>query len=239
MRTFLLVAVAGVLSRSLFAAPVTGTFTMSGLFTLTNSTMSWNSNQPPNLPNLFTATVGTGGFSTENGQNSIANLSFSTDPVGQFAAQSFIDFNQDPSVPGLEITNIVPGIYTNAGCLSLPAPGETCTPNVNGGAGFLNFTDDPSSQSTATWAFEGTEAGSPGTVWTATFTAQFNVPYQTVLVGTVSDSYTANVTVSAAPEPSPQIMVCIGLALATLWRAASKTNRTILPPPPSCDRRKR
>lgn len=201
---------------------------MSGLFTLTSSTMSWNSDQPPNSANFFTQSAGTGGFATNNGQNQIENLTFSTDPVGQFAALDFINFLVDSSVPSLNITNIVPGLYTNAGCSSAVNPGDTCTPNVNGSAGFLNFIDTSSTQSSATWVFEGTEAGSPGIVWTATFTSQFNAPYQTVLAGTVSNSYSATVTVSAAPEPSPTIMVGIALGLVTLWRAGANRKRKTL-----------
>jgi|HubBroStandDraft_1064217.scaffolds.fasta_scaffold135396_1 hypothetical protein len=205
---------------------------MSGLFTLTNSTMSWNSNVSPNAANFYTESAGSAGFASENGQNQIENLAFSTEPVGAlFAQQDLINFLVLPSVSSLNISYIVPGLYTNAGCSLAVAAGDTCTPNVNGGVGFLNFVDNPGgATSTATWVFEGVEAGQPNTSWTATFTSQFNSPYQTVLASSsFSNSYAATVTVSSAtPEPSSLIAVGIGLGLVTLWRAGANRKRKTL-----------
>jgi hypothetical protein len=206
---------------------------MSGLFTFTNTTISWNTDLAGNAADLFTLALGAGAFSGENGQNQIENLVFSSQPVGvQFAATDFINFIVDPSVPSLNITYIAPGMYTNAGC-SLPVTvGDTCTPNVNGGVGFLSFVDTSTNQSTATWVFDGVEVGQPNTIWTATFTSQFSVPYQTVLANiasptfSVTNSYTA--AVSASPEPSALIMVGIGLGLFTLWRAGANRKRKTL-----------
>jgi hypothetical protein len=103
---------------------------------------------------------------------------------------------------------------------------------VNGGVGFLSFVDTSTNQSTATWVFDGVEVGQPNTIWTATFTSQFSVPYQTVLANiasptfSVTNSYTA--AVSASPEPSALIMVGIGLGLFTLWRAGANRKRKTL-----------
>ena len=206
---------------------------MSGTVTVTSSAISWNSDVSPFTTNFYTESASTGGFASENGQNQIENLVFSSQPVGvQFAATDFINFIVDPSVPSLNITYIAPGMYTNAGC-SLPVTvGDTCTPNVNGGVGFLSFVDTSTNQSTATWVFDGVEVGQPNTIWTATFTSQFSVPYQTVLANiasptfSVTNSYTA--AVSASPEPSALIMVGIGLGLFTLWRAGANRKRKTL-----------
>jgi hypothetical protein len=206
---------------------------MSGTVTVTSSAISWSSDVSPFTTNFYTESASTGGFASENGQNQIENLAFSTEPVGAlFAQQDFINFLVPPSVPSLNITYIVPGVFNNAGCSAPVAAGDTCTPNVNGGQGFLSFVDNPpgGNTSTATWVFQGVEAGQPNTIWTAMFTSQFSVPYQTVLASSsFSNSYSATVTVSSAtPEPSPQIMVGIGLGLVMLWRAGANRKRKTL-----------
>jgi hypothetical protein len=67
--------------------------------------------------------------------------------------------------------------------------------------------------------------------WTAIFTSQFNVPYQTVLSdfddsGSFSNSYSAIVDVTqippvVTPEPPTWLLLSTALGLAAFWRKLS------------------
>jgi hypothetical protein len=171
---------------------------------------------------MFSLTAGTGSFSTEDGQDGVANLNIASEPVGTtFANTPFITFDVVPE-PGLLLNRLNAGIDGTAGCTASPAAaGQVCTPPNPGGSPF-NFQNLSATQSTASFIFSGVTADGLST-WSATFTSQFNnMSFQQVLAslaasGSVSNSYSANVTVTpipvTTPEPTPAFMLACGLGL--------------------------
>jgi hypothetical protein len=241
-KLILAVFVVGMTGTSLLAGPMpaTGSFSMSGIVTVTTTNITWETDAPGNAANLFTLTLGAQTFSDEDGQNQIENLTDATEPVGGsgFAGQDFINFLEDSTLADLNIDYIAQGLYSPAGCASPIAVGDTCTPQANGMQGLFNFTDTAGGGSTATWVFEGTEAGYPNYVWVDTFTAQFTLPYQSVLAelgsqGYVTNSYSSSLSVYTTPEPSPLIMVGFGFGLLALQRVvvARRRNANSVKPP--------
>lgn len=211
------------------SASTIGTFNMSGTIIVNGfSNITWKSDLSPFDANMFTLTAGTGAYSTEDGQNSIADLNNPPEVVGSFADTTFITFDVDPSVGTLDINQIVPGIYSDSACTTLPAAaGQHCTP---AGSPF-NFTNNSPTSSTASFTFKGvTTDGDP---WTALFTSQFvTESYQDVLAGlassgSVTASYSAaEVTVSSVPEPSSTSMLGIGAGLLLVSISLKKYQRT-------------
>ncbi len=112
------------------SASTIGTFSMSGTIIVNGFTnITWKSDVSPFDANMFTLTAGTGVYSTENGQNTIADLNNPPEIVGSFPDTTFITFDVDSSVAGLDINQIVPGIYSDSACTTLPAAaGQHCTP---------------------------------------------------------------------------------------------------------------
>jgi hypothetical protein len=199
------------------------TFDMSGRGTVTATTITWNSDAVGNAPDFFTLTAGTGVFSTipAGSQESIQNLNLATEPVGtMFAPMAFISFPTAPTLPALLINFIFAGIYSSATCGGTPAVGQQCTPP---GSPF-NFVNNPGGptgvEATATFVFKGVSADGAAANWSANFTSQFNVPFQTILAafapggsGSQSNSYSATttVTIAAIPEPQTTALVLGGL----------------------------
>ncbi len=120
------------LFTTLSAAALSGTFNLSGILTATTTANTWNSDQAPNLSQMFTLSGGTGSFATENGQDMIDNMNNTTEPVGStFTPQPFISFLVVPGLPVLDVNFIAAGIGGTAGCSASPAvttPPQTCTP---------------------------------------------------------------------------------------------------------------
>lgn len=213
-------------------------FDMSGIITVSGAgTITWNSDQAGNLPNLFTLTNGKNVFSviTSSSQESIQNLNLATAPVGTtFGPLPFIAFPTNPTLPGLNINFIFPGIYSTATCGGAPAVGQSCTPALplaGNPPGPFNFVNNPPGppdgpQATATFVFSGVTADGAAR-WQANFTSQFFVPFQTVLAqlqsqGSVQNTYSATskvtVTIAAIPEPATLaltggVMLLLGLIL--------------------------
>lgn len=224
---FSIAALAGTFSASLHATPISGTFDMSGIVTVTTTQMTFNSDVAPNLADMFTLSSGTDSFAGKDGQQGVNDLNIATEPVGStFAEQPFIIV---PGLPSLDINFIYAGTGGSADCTATPAVGQTCTPPNPGGSPFTFTNDNPPTaiQSSAQWVFSGVTSDGLST-WTANFTSQFNTPYQTVLAafepgnaGFVSNSYsaTATVVVSPIPEPGPLALTAFGvIALAGFRR---------------------
>jgi len=214
------------------AGPIVGTFAMSGQITVAgNSTISWNSDVSPFTANMFTLSVGTGLYSGENGQNGIATLTNPPDLVGSgFIPGLFITFNVAPGPSALDIDYIFPGTGGSAGCTQ-PANlsgTQTCT---TPGSPFT-FTNAQNGQSTATATFSGVTADLKDT-WTGQFSANFLVPYQTIVAAFLANpntatfgptSYAAVITVSSVPEPGT--FVLIGLGLVGIAASSRKFRRS-------------
>ncbi|HWC95104.1 MAG TPA: hypothetical protein VG456_00105 [Candidatus Sulfopaludibacter sp.] len=213
------------------SASTIGTFNMSGIITVTSTDITWQTDAAGHAADMFTLSGGTDLYSTEDGQNGIANLNDATEPVGStFGPFPFITFEVDPSVPNLLINFIKPGIYTSADCFTTPAAtGQTCT--LPGSP--FSFVNDSPTSSTASWTFSGVTAD--GNNWSAIFTSQFATEsYQDVLAGLASGSVTstysaAEVTVSgpsSVPEPGPLSTVTLGAGLLALSLSIKKFRRS-------------
>jgi len=140
-------------------------------------------------------------------------------------------------MPTLLIDFIYAGVFTSAACTATPAVGQTCTPpGPGGGASPFSFTNlegnqgVPPIESEANFTFGGVT--SDGGIWEGQFSADFDTPFQTVLAdlaaaGSVSDTYSAEITVTAGPaattpEPGPGVMLASGFGLILLSLASRR-----------------
>jgi hypothetical protein len=212
----------GVMSVTLPAAPITGTFNISGTITVTPNTITWALGSSPFTPDKATIDSGaTGGFVPVEGTLiTIRDLNSATAPVGStFPQQPFISFDAAPAFPVLNINFIYPGIYTPAACGAAPAVGQNCT---LAGSPFSFVNNPPAApdgpQATATFVFTGlTNDGLER--WQGNFTSQFSVPYQQVLnqlntTGSVTNTFSATFTLSpntGVPEAGTMSLLGLGL----------------------------
>lgn len=223
---------AGLTALNLSASPITGMFSIDGNITVSSALITWANTNAPFTPNQANVGEnGTGSFAALDGTIvTIQDLTSATEPVGStFGPDPFISFNADPTMPSLLINYIYAGIFSGAECTAAPAVGQTCSPTgPSGGASPFNFTNVqgnqgvPPIESTAGFTFGGVT--SAGGIWEGQFSADFDVPYQTVLSnlatsGSVTDTYSSVLTVtvsSATPEPGPGTMLGSGLGLILL-----------------------
>ena len=209
---------------------------MNGIVTATATTFTWFGVNGT-TPNIFSLSLGTGSFVAADGTDAIENLNNTTEPVDVvFPPQDFINFTMAPTLPSLDINFIPLGNGGSADC-SLPASGttppQTCTPPIPGGSP-VTFTNNnvngAVTGSAATWTFSGVTSDGLSD-WNAVFTTQFvGQSFQQVLTGlsgpggSITASYSANVTVSAIPEPATMLLGGIGVLLTLLGsRRRSRT----------------
>jgi hypothetical protein len=235
---------AGLTAANLAASGISGSFSIDGNITVTANTISWaNTNSPFTAQQSNIGDNATGSFASPINLDgtlvTIEDLNATTEPVGStFGPDEFISFNAAPSMPTLLIDFIYAGVFTSTACTATPAVGQTCTPpGPNGGASPFSFTNVPGNQgvppieSDATFTFGGIT--SDGGIWEGQFSADFDVPFQTVLAnlattGSVTnETYSAEITVSAAPatttpEPGPGAMLGSGLGLILLSLASRR-----------------
>lgn len=236
--TGIAIAVLALSPTLVMAAPITGSFDISNstgvqvglLFTnflcqvgLTNAPCP----APPNYGNFSES--GTGNFAGLQG-GYIHSLSEATTPAGGgFLLPNFIVFPSAPNI-ALDLNMIFLGVDSPAGCLaSPPAPGQNCTPqnavfastSDPTGLSPLNLQNLSGGGSSASFSVAGiarNAATGETSAFNGLFTAQFTVPYQTLLAtvlggGTITNSYSATFTVSAVPEPGSMFIMLGGLLI--------------------------
>jgi hypothetical protein len=206
------------------ATALSGTFNMSGIFAITTTSVSFSSSVSPFASGEFTLSGGTGSFVGLDGTNDVNSISGAVNPVGTaFAPTVFISFPSTTD-PTLDLDFIAAGGDPSTACSAAPASGQICTPAAVSGQilNMLNLQNNASGGSSASWVVLGVTSDGLSS-WSADFTAQFTVPYQTVLAdiastGQVSDSYSASVTVTqnVSPTPEPGTLILFGSGLLGL-----------------------
>jgi len=230
----------GLTAVDLSASMISGVFMIDGNITVTSgppATITWANTVAPNVPNE--ANVGanpTGSFATgcvnpgpgsTCGDTVVSIATLTTPPenvgAGGFSpADPFITFlSGDPGFPSLLINTIEPGVFVGD-CPAMATPaaaGQVCT--ISAGSPF-SFINDSASSSTAAFEFKGVT--SDGGTWTGDFSSNFAaMSFQQVLAkltatGSVTDTFSAEITVTASsvPEPKPAYLLASGLALVLL-----------------------
>jgi len=229
------VLLAGWLCTSASAAPLLfGTFDIAGNITVSNPgfngcpatalCISWS--DPPataankvdiagsGLTGVFAALPGFSGNDAANISN-LVNPPEIVDGPG-FPAQPFMSFNAPGVTTTLLVNFIFAGIYPPT-CGGAPAVGQQCT--VPGS--LFNLVNNPGitgPQATATAVLSGvTNDGL--SIWQANLTAQFNVPFQTLLTqqqtnGSITNSFSGTITVIPSPTvPEAGTLSLLGLGL--------------------------
>lgn len=237
-RIFGVLLLIGSLSASLAASEISGTFTLDGIVTVANTGLTTWTNGNTFISNQATIGSGpTGSFAGLDGQTvDINDLNSADQTVGtSFTNYNFIDFTADPAFPELLANYIPAGTGGSLGCFVSPGSGETCTPSSSPLTSFT-FLNTSSSTSSATWDISGVTSDGLSS-WNALITMDFSASYQEVLAeftttGSISDTYTAAVTVSelppvsTVPEPATLPLMAAGLVLlAWLARRSSLFNQ--------------
>jgi len=216
----------GLLCANLSAAPITqfSTVNLSGIVTVsvTGATQNilWFSDVAPNLSQMTTTSGGTGDFVGTAGQNFIGNLNSAAQPAstpvsGGFVPKTFLDFTATKaSLPQLIITFLFDGVNGAAGCAAPPVVPQFCTPTLPAPGSPFNFENTPTG-STVSLDMSGVTSDGSAT-WMGIFTAQFNVPYQTILSnfaagGSVTNTFSATITATPIPEAGTMSLLGLGL----------------------------
>jgi len=200
---------------AVMASPIFGSFDFSGTITVAQTppppTISWT--LPPQTNKALIGSTSGPSFAGLSGTDltidNLTNPPASVDAAG-FANQNFISFDAAPLLPTLLINFIAEGVFSSASCMAAPAPGQTCTPNVPGGSPF-SFINTSLNTSSATFVFSGVTSDGLST-WQGVFTSQFNHNFQSVLAslattGSVTNTYSGTITVTAIPEPNTLLLV--------------------------------
>ena len=224
-----------------FAAPIVGDLRISGQAIVSNTALNFLCEPLSGLPcnessqgNTFVGNVQCGDFTAvSNSWGWIKDLNQAAQPIGApFPGGALLDFITFSTRPDfhIDLTAISPGSFSPAQCLAAPAGGQVCTPP--GSAFNLINASDPNGvvNSTATFqvsgrAYQGTMATGVST-FTGTYSADFNVPFQTILsqlaanngTGTVMAPYSARFTATAVPgaeipEPGTMSLMLAGAVL--------------------------
>jgi hypothetical protein len=206
------------------ATALSGTFNMSGNFGITSSSVSFSSSMSPFIAAEFTLSLGTGSFVGLDGTNDVNSISGAVNPVGTpFAPTVFISFPSTTD-PTLDLNFITAAIDPSTDCSLAPAPAQTCTPTAVSGQilHMLTLQNNAGGTSSASWVVSGVTSDGLSS-WNALFSAQFTVPYQTLLSdieagGTVTDTYSASVIVTqnVSPTPEPGTLILFGSGLLGL-----------------------
>ena len=220
--------VAGV---SAVAAPIAGSISGAGFATVSFTELNFcPTGMTPNGPNQVGACApGTGNETLGGGSLSLASftgdtvlsLNAGTEPIGvTVSLPDWLVFTPANGI-SLTLTEILPGTFSSAACGSAVAAGQTCTPT---GSAF-NLQNNTTTTSTASFVIIGNAVdGNPADTspFQAIFSAQFGVPYQSLLAalsanggtGNYSSSYSVTITTtpsSTTPEPNTLALLGAGL----------------------------
>ena len=203
-------------SGAVHATALFGTFTMNGIFSITDTSVSFSSSVSPFASGEFTLSGGTGSFAGSDGTNDVNSISGAVGTL--FPATVFISFPSGPAQT-LNLDMIDAGGDGSTDCSAPPASGQVCTPAAVSGQilSMLNLQNNPVGSS-AVWLVSGVTSDGLSD-WTARFTVQFTVPYQTVLseiaAGQATNTYSATVDVTPdiSPTPEPGTLVMLGSGL--------------------------
>jgi hypothetical protein len=158
---------------------------------------------------------------------SMLDLNLTSAPVGvpNLGIANFITF---ASVPGLTFTLdlIAPGPFSSAQCGDAPAAGQTCS-FPGSPFGLSNPTAQSSDVSLVLFGTVTDGSGDLPSKWRATFTTQFDVPYQELLDivfnqgGSVANTYSATLVATPVPEPASVMLLGAGL-LGLAWFSSKR-----------------
>jgi hypothetical protein len=128
----------------------------------------------------------------------------------------------------LELTYIVPGVYSSAGCAPPSNNGDTCTPAApppfTSPYNLTNFDDGDGLSSNATFAVRGNVRDTSTGMIVGLFDGVFGAEFQdqsleqvlaqvTAPGGSILASYSATITATQIPEPSTAALAAVGVAL--------------------------
>ena len=234
MKAVVLGVLVALMPLSINATPI-GQLFLGGQAEVTQTTIDWTPFLPGSAYNGTGTTLSTGagtgifsGLSLGDNGTIVDRDALAGQPAGSpILVQNWLTF---ASLPGLalDLTYILPGLYSSADCFAAPADEQTCTPPA--GAPFTspynlsNFDDGNGLSSNATFSVRGivrdTNTNLAIGLFEGVFGAEFqNQSYQQVLAqvlapnGAVLASYSAQITAEAIPEPSTTALFLIGSAL--------------------------
>jgi len=239
---------AGLTAVNLPASTIFGIFTVDGNIVVTPNTIDFSLTgcstcSPPIASTPQEANVGSQGglsgtFATDNLGGTVitmTDLNNTAEPTGTAFPggpdTDFISFLSAPvGFPTLTLTFIYPGSGLVANCSAPPlqtVPPQTCT--VPGSP--FTLANNPGGTSTGSFVFAGTTTD--GGTWVGDFSANFTVPYQSVLntlgtVGFVDDTFSGTVFVTPGtmtPEANSGIMLASGLALVLFSLGGRRLSR--------------
>ncbi len=216
-------------TSTLSASPIFGSFNFAASITVVDSTnIDW-SLLVQNDQKGVVVPSGSGSFAAVPTGTTIGVMDLTNPPNivdgGGFPPQTFITFPAVFGLPNLDIDFIAPGpVSAGNNCGASPAAsGQTCT--LPGSPFFfINTSTHGVLGSTASFSFSGVTSDGLSN-WTGVFTSNFGVPWQTVLAElaapphSVTNSFSATVTVTPVPEPNTVLLVLGAFGvLVGCWR---------------------
>jgi hypothetical protein len=202
------------------AAPIQGVLNIFGSVTVGQTTVDWT--PPVGGPDgSFLVGLGNSGDFTAApplSSGTELDLDSTVTPANTVInVPGYLTLAAMPNVV-FDLNFIFGGVFGPGQCFAAPAVGQNCTPPFPPPISPLNLTNTQTG-STASFSVKGivtnTNTGEESN-FTGVYTAQFNIPYQTLLNtviggGTVDATYSGTFTVTPIPEPGTE-----SLAIGTL-----------------------